>query len=154
MSTRSVPGILALTWPLVSGQIPPAVNILCALASRRRSAMTSVSLAASLAFMGSIAIGLCMAVGLSIAQRWKPVARPGRDDLLEHLARRQRARRIGVLAGGVDADLAGIDRLLLGHGRVERKARPFFPNRVVAVGLHARGQVPGDVAVIVDVAVV
>src|SRR3989442_4598811 len=103
MVTRSVPGFLALTWPLVSGKIPPAVNILCALASRRRSVMTSVSLAASLAFMGSIALGLCMVVVLSIAQRRKPVARPGRNDRPEHLARRQRPRRIRVLAGGVDA---------------------------------------------------
>src|SRR5258708_31471948 len=45
ISTRWVPGMRALTWPLVSGQMPPAVRMRCTFASRRRSARISVSLA-------------------------------------------------------------------------------------------------------------
>src|SRR4029077_495941 len=51
----------ALTWPLVIGQIPPAVRMRCALARRRRKARISVSaVILALAWMG-----LCMVMDVS-----------------------------------------------------------------------------------------
>src|SRR5947209_3852558 len=46
--------------------MPPAVKIRCALASRRRSAMTSVSLAAE----ASMEIGLCIVLALPELLLW------------------------------------------------------------------------------------
>ena len=59
-----------------------------------------------------------------------------------------------MLARRVDAHLAAVDRLFLGHRRIERQSGALLPDRVIAIRLHARGDMPLHVVVVVDVAVV